>query len=801
MSQISAEDSNVRQYFALADLFKDPSALTTGGQLSLANIRQYLVNPRGTSLDLKTGDLYILDLTATGTMIVKIKPDASGSFNAPTVLRIPLIGKAAVPDGLSFNSVTGQFRIWSKSQPIVYNATATGAIVSATLPWELPVSPWGGGTPAPAAPTTGQTPISQLKLIQNTPTFRNGIAAPDPSGIVYINHNNSLLISDAEVEEMPTLYVGKNLYGTSLAGKLEYALSTTNQASVLTGTTPGIAGYSNEPAGISYNPATRALYISDDDNDTIFQVKPGADGLYNTLDDSVTALFNARSFGALSPDADPEDLAYDPVTGNIFIIDGFSSEVFEVTTEGRVVSQFDTARLGMVDPEAITFLDNGNLAIIGGDTTLVGHDNRNRVGEVTRTGKLVQWFDISAANPQKPAAITFAPSSNDPTQRSLYIVDRGLDNNEFANENDGRLYEFSLGRGGINQAPVIDAGPTERIVLSNTWLDGSLYDDGLSGGAITTRWSQVSGPSAVTFGQPTVLDTAVSFATPGSYVLQLAASDGLLTATRQIAVQALNPQTTSFVSAATAGTVGGIAYDDEDILAYDQSSNKWYMYFDGSDVGLTKHNVKDFHVNADGSILFALNNTATIVGVGTVEAQDIVKFIPSATGITTGGTFELYFDGSDVGLSTTNEKLNAVAIAPDGRIIVSTAGSFSVPRSGTTSLSGDGKDLIAFSPTSLGANTAGTWSMYFDGSDVLLDNATEAVDAVWIDNAGKLYLSTQGNYDLSSAANGSLTGTGTNIVGFTASSLGANTVGTYAASFDPASLGFGALVDGFSRVA
>jgi hypothetical protein len=88
---------------------------------------------------------------------------------------------------------------------------------------------------------------------------------------------------------------------------------------------------------------------------------------------------------------------------------------------------------------------------------------------------------------------------------------------------------------------------------------------------------------------------------------------------------------------------------------------------------------------SDGTILISLDAAATINGFGTVDDSDIIRFIPIS------GTFEWYFDGSDVGLTTSDEDVDALGFAPDGSLIVSTLGSFSV-----TGISGADEDLIAF---------------------------------------------------------------------------------------------------------
>src|SRR5439155_1058477 len=84
--------------------------------------------------------------------------------------------------------------------------------------------------------------------------------------------------------------------------------------------------------------------------------------------------------------------------------------------------------------------------------------------------------------------------------------------------------DHSSGSGSTNQAPVVDAGPDQTITLpSSANLNGTVTDDGLPNppGTVTTTWSEVSGPGAVTFGDASAVDTAASFSAAGTYVLKL----------------------------------------------------------------------------------------------------------------------------------------------------------------------------------------------------------------------------------------------------------------------------------------
>lgn len=146
--------------------------------------------------------------------------------------------------------------------------------------------------------------------------------------------------------------------------------------------------------------------------------------------------------------------------------------------------------------------------------------------------------------------------------------------------------------------------------------------------------------------------------------------------------------------------------------------------------------------------------------------------------------YALHFDGSDVALTTTNEDVDAFTFLPDGSILISTLGAFSVPGAGATTITGGGEDLLRFVPTSLGATTTGTWSMYFDGSDVNLTGTAENIDGVSVLADGRVIVSTTGAFTVTGA-----TGLDEDLIAFTPTTLGASTTGTWALYFDGSDVG------------
>jgi hypothetical protein len=192
------------------------------------------------------------------------------------------------------------------------------------------------------------------------------------------------------------------------------------------------------------------------------------------------------------------------------------------------------------------------------------------------------------------------------------------------------------------------------------------------------------------------------------------------------------------------GVQDGVVYKNEDILRFRPQNGKWTMYFDGSDVGLAGVDVDAFAMLADGSLLLSLDvPLAQLAGVGPVAAADVLRFVPSKTGGNTAGQFSLYLQGADLGLDTAHENIDALAVLPDGRLLVSTLGNFRVG-AGAQEVKGKSHDLLALTITQTGSDSAGQWALYFDGSDVKLTTPDENLDAAWAAAGGALWFSTAG---------------------------------------------------------
>jgi uncharacterized protein YjiK len=272
-----------------------------------------------------------------------------------------------------------------------------------------------------AAPVAGAASAPSW-LVNTIQVWRWSPPSPDPSGLAYDSVAKRLIVVDAEVDEM-SIYRRVNYYEASLAGSL---LRTANTL-----------GFSREPVGVAF--ASGRLFVADDDADRIYQIALGADGRFDALD-RVTS-FRTSPYGS----TDPEGVSYDAAGNRLFIADGEGSEIYQVSPGDGVfgngndlVRHFDTATLGVRDPEAVEYRpESGTLFTIGADGS--------KVVELTATGVVLSESDTSALPLDKPAGLAWAPRSTDATQRSLYISDRKVDNDDHPTENDGAIYEVAIG--------------------------------------------------------------------------------------------------------------------------------------------------------------------------------------------------------------------------------------------------------------------------------------------------------------------------------------------------------------------
>jgi hypothetical protein len=170
----------------------------------------------------------------------------------------------------------------------------------------------------------------------------------------------------------------------------------------------------------------------------------------------------------------------------------------------------------------------------------------------------------------------------------------------------------------------------------------------------------------------------------------------------------------------------------------EETAGQFSLFFDAHSHGLgSGANGRSTFIDAlelldDGSLL--ISTEGSVIATNSATGQqvaasdtDVLRFAfpPPNTGLS--GEWSLHFKGANVGLEAASEDIDGLAVAADGNHFFSTFGSFFLGGPG-----GDNQDVMEFVPTSLGAQTSGSFilPLFFDGSAVGL--AGRNVDAIAI---------------------------------------------------------------------
>lgn len=115
-----------------------------------------------------------------------------------------------------------------------------------------------------------------------------------------------------------------------------------------------------------------------------------------------------------------------------------------------------------------------------------------------------------------------------------------------------------------------------------------------------------------------------------------------------------------------------------------------------------------------------------------VTGSDILMFHATEFGDRSTGRWSCHFDGSDVGLSGTRGNIDALAVEPDGSLLISVQGTIQLDGVGRV----DDADVLRFRPDSLGSNTRGTWERVFGSDYSRFTGQGEDIDALAIRDVG-----------------------------------------------------------------
>ena len=248
-----------------------------------------------------------------------------------------------------------------------------------------------------------QDPSGYLREVRVLETSDLGLV--HPAGLAYIPNSNLFIL--AELRDSSQTNLGVITPYVSLI-----AAFNTNLGPV-------------EPSSMVYDSQYDRFFFLDTTNNELVEIKGGGDGYLNLLANNFTR-YPVGQLGLNKPRA----MAVDPRTGNLFFLDSPTLQIIQVIPDingninraqvikGGAISGTKLSKTGIVSLALKP--DNGNLYLL--DST------KQKVYELTSNGQLVSTIDISGIGFIEPQSLLFAPSG-DPTDATsinhLYITDTG----------------------------------------------------------------------------------------------------------------------------------------------------------------------------------------------------------------------------------------------------------------------------------------------------------------------------------------------------------------------------------------
>jgi hypothetical protein len=517
-------------------------------------------------------------------------------------------------------------------------------------------------------------------------TTANGNSNGDPEGITYDTLRNELWVADG---------VNAEIYHYETDGTLigHFDVSTY-----------GVG----DPETVEYNAASDTLFVlSNRQSGPIIVEVTTSGALIQTIDVSAAAEWR------------PAGLAYAPASnGSGAMRFYWADREIDNNNDPRIV---DGKIFEFTAPSTGPPVNTAPSVDAGANQTIVLPANANLDGTVTDDGLPNGTLTRTWTKQSGPGTVTFGNATAEDTTAAFstdgtYVLELAATDSELSATD---TVTITVNPEGSNQTPSVNAGPDQAITLSaSAALDGTVTDDGLPG-PTTATWTKLSGPGGaetVTFGNANAVDTTATFSATGTYVLRLSAFDGALTGFDDVTVTVT--AATLYFSVGALQTLSGVPVTPQDIVAFDGSS--FSLLLDGSDVGLdaTSEDIDAFALLPNGHLLVSTKGNVSVPGLSGRD-EDVIELTPGTLGATTTGTWSMYFDGSVFGLDAAGEDVDAVEPLANGHILISARDVVSV-----TGVTGEDEDVLEFTP---GANT---WAMYFDGTDVGLTNSSEDVDGV-----------------------------------------------------------------------
>ncbi|MGH3384860.1 MAG: PKD domain-containing protein, partial [Nocardioidaceae bacterium] len=520
-------------------------------------------DPEGVDYDSATNSLWFAD--GVNAEVYRLRPGGDGQFGTSDDISshfdVGVFG-ARDPEGLGYDSVRNTVVMVDDGSDTIYEFDQTGALLNtiSTAAGSMQAAAGLAVAPGSSNPTQRNYYVVARGLDNDShPTENDGKMYEFSAVLPPVGDNNAPPTVSAGADDSVELPLSAMLNGTVTDdGRPNPPGAVTTGWAEVSG--PGVVTFGNAGAvdttASFSSPGTYVLRLSADDGEALM------------ADDVTILVLPEGSPDALQvPMAAGTDDVEQAVTGSVAL----TSSDLELGADGNTAQIVGTRFAGVQIPDGSQIIDayvqfRVDEVSTGATSLTIRAENADNTPTYQAVSGSV------AARPTTTASVAWTPpvwstiGERGPAQRTpniaalvQEIVDRPGWNQgnalAFQFRGTGRrtaeAYEsgaafaptlhLQYGPGGpaVNQPPTVSAGIDQTIQLpASAALDGTVTDDGLPNppGAVTTAWSEVSGPGDVTFGNAAAVDTSASFSAAGTYVLRLTANDGALIRTDDVTV-------------------------------------------------------------------------------------------------------------------------------------------------------------------------------------------------------------------------------------------------------------------------
>jgi sugar lactone lactonase YvrE len=203
----------------------------------------------------------------------------------------------------------------------------------------------------------GSTLLAITPLEELAATLSVAAAVADPINMAFDSKANRLLIYDAAKQELIEIKAGED-------GVLAPETLRRHNAQPLK---------LQRASGMSVEPSTGTLFILDSSGPRLVRVEPDANG---NFDEAKVSLIDLQGTGI----ANGRGLALHPTTGHLHIADANTQTLYELSQDGKVVSQRDLSDLELGKIQGMVFAPSGDLTDDPGQINLYLADSQGADG-------------------------------------------------------------------------------------------------------------------------------------------------------------------------------------------------------------------------------------------------------------------------------------------------------------------------------------------------------------------------------------------------------------------------------------